>query len=121
MTIKYFFYCFAILLAVCTITMLIALTASYTLNTMNPLFVALFGVFALIISGYIFTAKATENKYKNSLYISLILSLILVLSSSVRGNKDITSIFFSFFSMLITLQFGALIHYLIHRIKKTVV
>ena len=120
MNLKYFFYCFSMLLGVCTVGMIIAFSASYGLNIMNPFFIALFGIVALTTSGYIFTAKATENRYKNALYVSIILSLILVLFS-VRKNNDITSIFSSFLALVITLQFGSLIHYLIHRTKKTVV
>ncbi len=73
---------------------------------------------ALTTSGYIFTAKATGNRYKNALYISIILSLILTIFS-VRKNNDITSIFSSFIALVITLQLGSFIHYLIQRNKKS--
>lgn len=119
MNLKYFFYCFSMLLGVCTVGMIIAFSASHILSIMNPFFIALFGIVALTTSGYIFTAKATENRYKNALYISIILSLILTIFS-VRKNNDITSIFSSFIALVITLQLGSLIHYLIHRTKKVV-
>lgn len=117
MKLKYFFYCFSMLLGVCTVGMIIAFSASHVLNIMNPFFIALFGIVALTTSGYIFTAKATENRYKNALYVSIILSLILAIFS-VRKNNDIISIFSSFIALVITLQLGSLIHYLIHRTKK---